>query len=194
MLAAAQPLNRGVFLTKVPLNIPNVITFFRFLLIPPAVVYVFLEQYIIALILFGVACFTDLLDGYIARKYNMISEAGILLDPLADKVMAVCMVIALTIQHVYPLFVAIIIFLKEGCMIGGGIFLYTKKIVEPSNIIGKAAALVFNIALGLALLYQYIGLWYLYVMYFALALTVIAFLQYAYLNAYRKLKAKRQKQ
>lgn len=174
-----------------PLNIPNLLTFFRIALIPPAVICVFYGEYIIALILFMVACLTDLLDGYIARKFNQVSEAGILLDPLADKAMAVLMVIALTIQSVYPLFVAVIIFIKEGLMIAGGIVLYTKKIVEPANLMGKAAALVFNIALGLALLNEYIGEWYLFAMYVALALTVIAFVQYAYLNYYRKMKARK---
>lgn len=179
-------------MTKVPLNIPNLLTFFRFLLIPPVVLCIFLGQYVIALILFAVACLTDLLDGFIARKFNMVSEAGILLDPLADKAMAVLMAIALTMQNIYPVFVAVIIFIKEGLMIAGGIVLYTKKIVEPSNIVGKAAALIFNIALGLSLLNQYIGQWYLYAMYAALGLTVIAFMQYAYLNVIRRLKVKKQ--
>jgi cardiolipin synthase len=184
-------------LIKVPLNIPNLLTFFRFALIVPAVLCVFYQNYILALILFCVACVTDLLDGFIARKYNQISEAGILLDPLADKAMAVLMVIAMTIMDVYPLFVAIIIFVKEGLMITGGIVLYTKRIVEPSNIVGKVSALLFNLALALALLIQGIDKTidknvYLIPMYVALGLTVIAFLQYAYLNAYRRLKAKRQ--
>lgn len=179
-------------MTKIPLNIPNLLTFFRFLLIPPAVLCVFWGQYIIALILFTVACVTDVLDGFIARKFNMVSEAGILLDPLADKAMAVVMVIALTVQNVYPVFVAVIIFLKEGLMIVGGIVLYTRKIVEPSNFVGKAAALFFNIALGLALLNQYVGQWYLFAMYVALGLTVVAFMQYAYLNVIRRIKAKKQ--
>ena len=183
-------------MTKVPLNVPNTLTFFRFLLVIPAVLCVFFESYILALIFFCVACLTDLLDGFIARKLNQISEAGILLDPLADKTMAILMVIALTAMNVYPLFVAIIIFVKEGLMILGGIILYTKKIVEPANIVGKIAALLFNIAIGLALLIVGIDKninnnAYLIPMYVAIGLTLVAFLQYTYLNVYRKWKNKK---
>jgi cardiolipin synthase len=190
----------GVVLTKtkVPLNIPNILTFFRFCLVPPAVICVYTGGYLISLILFCVACLTDLLDGFIARKYNMISEAGIVLDPLADKVMAILMVTALTAVRIYPLFVAIVIFVKEGLMIAGGIFLYKRQVVEPANIVGKAAALLFNVALGLALLLQIVGKnidpnFYLVPMYAALVLTVIALLQYAYLNVYKKLAEKKNK-
>ncbi len=175
----------------VPMNVPNILTIFRFLLIPPAVILVFSGYYITSLVIFTLACVTDMMDGFIARRLNQVSQAGVLLDPLADKTMAVLMVIALTVKGIFPLFVAVIIFVKEGLMIIGGIILYKKNVIEPSNIIGKAAAVLFNAALGLSLLNEFITKEvYLYTMYAALVLTVIAFIQYTYLNAYKKLKDK----
>ena len=170
---------------KVPLNIPNILSLFRLALVPFAVWMAVTRHYIIALILFVVACVTDLLDGYIARKYNMISQAGIVLDPLADKLMAVSMAVVFSIQQIYPTWVSVVIFVKEAIMIGAGIYLLIRQVALPANKFGKIAGFTFNLALAVTFLHEHFP-WYLHLMYVALALMVIALLQYAYFNLYKK--------
>ena len=68
-------------------DIPNLITGFRFLLVPPVVMLLLNERFDMALILFGVAGLSDGLDGYLAKRNNWTSRLGTLMDPLADKVL-----------------------------------------------------------------------------------------------------------
>ena len=66
-------------------NIPNILTIIRFILIPFIYMSVLSKHFLSALIIFTISALTDVLDGYIARKYNYITDIGKLIDPLADK-------------------------------------------------------------------------------------------------------------
>lgn len=72
-----------------PRDIPNLITFFRFLLVVPVVYYLLREQYLVALILFAIAGISDGIDGFLARSLGWQSRLGSILDPLADKLLLV---------------------------------------------------------------------------------------------------------
>ena len=74
-------------------TIPNVLTLVRLLLIPVVVLLAVRDQMIWGGVTFILVCMTDLLDGYIARKYHMVSKVGIWLDPVADKLMAISVII-----------------------------------------------------------------------------------------------------
>ncbi len=76
-------------------NIPNVLTVFRLFIVPFFAYFLCEEQFIIAFILFAIAAFTDVLDGYLARKYNAISNFGKICDPLADKALQLSAVVVL---------------------------------------------------------------------------------------------------
>ncbi len=72
------------------MNLPNKLSLFRIILIPFFVLFYFLSHewaVFVALFIFVLAAFTDFLDGYIARKYNLVTDLGKLLDPIADKVL-----------------------------------------------------------------------------------------------------------
>ena len=73
------------------MNLPNKITITRILMIPLFVLFYYLTQLnhnlLYAAIVFALAAFTDFLDGYIARKYNLVTDLGKFLDPIADKVL-----------------------------------------------------------------------------------------------------------
>lgn len=73
------------------MNLPNKLTILRIVLIPVFVVVYYIGalpyNYLIAAVIFVLAAFTDFLDGYIARKYNLVSDLGKFLDPIADKVL-----------------------------------------------------------------------------------------------------------
>lgn len=92
------------------MNLPNKLTLFRIILIPfvmyfiMAGVNVSLNMYI-GLSLFIIACITDFLDGYIARKYNLVTNLGKFLDPVADKLLIICVLICFVqLSGVNPIF------------------------------------------------------------------------------------------
>lgn len=175
---------------RIPMNIPNIITLFRFALVPVSTILIYFDRMIPALIAYIVACGTDLLDGYIARKQHLVTQAGILLDPLADKLMSVFAVIAFTATGVLPWFVLVVIIIKELLMVSGGIYLYFKDIVAPANIFGKIAAFIFNTSIAFTFLHKLVTPWHVYFICFALAFMLASLGQYAYFNMYKKLKEK----
>jgi cardiolipin synthase len=184
------------FLSRIPWNLPNILTLIRFLLIPVATVLIYFNTIVPALAVYLTACMTDLLDGYIARKRHLITDEGALLDPLADKLMAIFVILAFTVTGVLPPLILIILLIKELLMVGGGIFLYFRKIVSPANKFGKVAAFTLNTAIGVTFLHQYewFSGWYVWFLYFALALMLAALGQYAYFNMYKKLRKKGKEQ
>jgi CDP-diacylglycerol--glycerol-3-phosphate 3-phosphatidyltransferase len=102
-----------------------------------------------AFLLFAVCASTDMLDGYVARKYNLVSDLGKALDPVADKLMHVTVMICLSIvfsDKNPPYFIlAIIIAAKELIMLLVGLFLVRKKVVVAANIFGKVASTFLSI-------------------------------------------------
>lgn len=136
----------------VEMNLANLITSLRFLLIPLFIKVFFssLEKSLLySILIFILAGITDVLDGYVARKFNLITKWGQAMDPLADKLMQLTVLICFTIKEFIPLWVIIIYGIKELLMIAGGIFLYAKKekTVVPANSYGKVATVIFYIAI-----------------------------------------------
>jgi cardiolipin synthase len=90
---------------------------------------------------------TDLFDGAIARRFNQISEVGKLLDPLADKLMVISMMLAWVIAGVLPVLPLAILLLKELLMVIGGAVMLKKKIVVYAEKMGKYAQLMVVLSL-----------------------------------------------
>ena len=155
-------------------NVPNILSIIRILLVPIVAVLIGYDNMVPALILFLVACATDLLDGQIARKKGLITKVGMWLDPLADKLMAVTVVIMFTVKGIIPLFVVIVLLSKELLMIIGGAVLIKKGINVPANKFGKIASFLLNVSIASGFLYQVFTPYYLYAIYVALGLMVIA--------------------
>lgn len=128
-------------------HVPNILTIIRFFLIPAILYFVFTEQYIAAFIMLTVSGLTDVLDGIIARKFNCITNFGKLIDPLADKATQISILAALTFKGIIPLWMLIIVFVKEFVMIAGASFLYGKELVVSSRWFGKLATVVFYLAI-----------------------------------------------
>lgn len=133
------------------MNIPNILTIIRFLLIPGFVYYFFspMEYGIrIAIMIFVAAGLTDVLDGFIARRFNLITRLGIVLDPLADKLMLLTVLISITLKKQVPLWIIIVVAAKETLMILGAITLFNDHdIVVPANKFGKLSTIAFYIAI-----------------------------------------------
>lgn len=133
------------------MNIPNALTIIRFLLIPGFVYYFFspMEYGVrIAIIIFVAAGLTDILDGFIARRYNMITRLGIVLDPLADKLMLITVLISITLKNQIPFWIIVVVAIKETLLILGAIMLFNDHdIVVPANRFGKISTIAFYIAI-----------------------------------------------
>nr|WP_110462603.1 CDP-diacylglycerol--glycerol-3-phosphate 3-phosphatidyltransferase [Ruminiclostridium sufflavum] len=130
------------------INIPNILTALRLIIVPILGYCMNSEMYILSIILFTVGGITDIVDGYIARKFNMITKWGKFFDPLADKLMQITALTFLVIKDFIPIVVLIIVVLKELLMLTGGILLYTKgKTVIGANWYGKLATVIFYFAI-----------------------------------------------
>ncbi|WP_024833690.1 CDP-diacylglycerol--glycerol-3-phosphate 3-phosphatidyltransferase [Ruminiclostridium josui] len=129
-------------------NIPNALTFLRLIIVPFLGYFFYCEKYTIAIILFAFGGFTDVLDGYIARKYNLITKWGKFFDPLADKLMQITALVFLVLHKFIPLIVLVIVIIKESLMLAGGIMVYKKgKTVIGANWYGKLATVIFYFAI-----------------------------------------------
>lgn len=136
------------------MNIPNILTVIRLILIPVFIYFYYIDEPITALVIYLIAGITDVLDGYIARRFNMSTKLGTVLDPLADKLMLIAALGCLTYSELIPSWVLYVVLLKECAMILGAAFMYFGKInrVIPSNVFGKVATIVFYIAVVTSLL------------------------------------------
>ena len=102
-------------------DIPNIITVFRFLLVPPVVLLLLDERFGLALLLFGVAGFSDGLDGYLAKRFNWTSRLGALMDPLADKLLLISSFITLGWMNLIPLWLVGVVILRDLVIVGGAL-------------------------------------------------------------------------
>ncbi|KAI8646653.1 CDP-alcohol phosphatidyltransferase-domain-containing protein [Parasitella parasitica] len=115
-------------------TIPNLLTFGR-LAAAPCVGYMILQQnYDGALTLFALAGFTDLLDGHIARKYNMKTLLGTIIDPLADKVLMTVMTVTLAMEGTLPVPLAAIILGRDAGLILSAFYYRYISLPEPKTI------------------------------------------------------------
>ena len=100
------------------MNIPNLITIARILLVPFTVWLIISEAYGFAFVSFVVAGVSDGVDGYIARRYNMRTELGAYLDPLADKALLVSVYITLGLLKVLPPWLVILVVSRDVLIVG----------------------------------------------------------------------------
>lgn len=135
-------------------HIPNILTIIRFLLIPFILYCIFTEKFIEAFVFFTISGITDVADGFIARKFNLVSNFGKLMDPLADKLTQIATLFSLVIVKIIPIWILIIVLIKEFIMIVGASFLYGKDVVVYSKWYGKLATVLFYIAIVLSLIFK----------------------------------------
>ncbi len=135
------------------ITVPNIITSIRFAAIPVMAYYIYASVYIsddynmIAFVLFISIWATDVLDGYIARNFNQISDFGKLFDPLVDKLFQFVTALMMALVQKLPYWVPIVIFVKELLMIIGGTVLFKKyRLVVYSKWYGKLATVLFVLA------------------------------------------------
>ncbi len=123
-----------------PYNLSNGLSAVRFLLAFPAG-YVILHEHYLAAFWIGIAAIvSDLLDGWLARKLNQITEAGKIIDPLADKVFVGGAVVALVLMGKLPLWFVLTVVARDLIIVIAGIIIARRlQTVLPSNYPGKIA-------------------------------------------------------
>lgn len=145
------------FSKKELLSIPNLMGYFRLLMIP---VFVFLylraetpRDYYIAAIVMGISALTDMLDGLVARKFNMITEFGKFLDPFADKVTHGAILLCLCTRYRWMAVLVVLFVVKEGFMVVMGLIKLRKgKKLDGAMWFGKVCtALLFVVMFVLIL-------------------------------------------
>ena len=136
-------------------HLPNILTIIRFLLIPVIVLFALNNNYIAAIVVLTISGITDILDGYIARRFNLISDFGKLMDPFADKATQLTILVVLSIKEIIPFWIMIVVLLKEVLMIAGASFLYGKELVVSSKWYGKLATVLFYVAIVCSLFILY---------------------------------------
>ena len=176
-------------------TIPNVLTMIRLLLVPVFVVVYFrttAEPKYAALAIFAAASLTDMLDGYLARKLNQITDFGKLFDPLADKLMVLSALVCQAVTGVFPWAAVIVVACKELVMVLGGLFMLSRDVVVYSNIAGKAAQVCFILSLILSFFHVPLAEWGtrldLILLWITVGLAILAMVVYAaeYLRSLKK--------
>jgi cardiolipin synthase len=172
-------------------HLPNVLTVFRLLLVPVFCVLLAEGNDAWAVTVYLLASATDFLDGYIARRFKVITAFGKFTDPLADKLLQVAALVILTIQARIPLWITIVIVVKELLIGAGGVMLYGRyKIQAAADWYGKTATVLFYAAIAAVILkFPSVTVAQVFVL-VALALSLFAFVMYLirYVRSVRETK------
>ena len=133
-----------IFKKEEVMTIPNLLTVFRILLLPLIVwLYVFKADYNAAILVLLVSGLTDIVDGFVARKFNMVSDLGKILDPFADKLTQWTLFICLAMRYKIILFIVCLFFLKEITLaFMGYIVIKRKDRVNSAKWYGKLSTFV----------------------------------------------------
>ncbi len=165
-------------------HIPNILTVLRFLFIPIILYFIFTGNYILGFIFFTISGITDILDGFIARRFNLISNFGKLMDPLADKLTQISVLATLVAVEIIPVWILFIVIFKELIMVIGASFLYGKDVVVYSKWYGKLATVLFYLAIVISLItkqFNITGFWVnlsLIIYYIAVTSTIFSLIMY----------------
>lgn len=133
------PLWRQAKARNVLVSIPNIITLVRILLVPVIVWAIASGQMKIAFGIFVIAGVSDAVDGFLAKRFNMASELGALLDPLADKALLVSIYVALGIWGAFPRWIVILVVSRDIMIVGAVIisWLFDKPIPMKPLMVSK---------------------------------------------------------
>jgi len=165
-------------------TIPNYITFLRILLIPVYLYYFVQGNILEAALIFSISAVTDYLDGYIARKYNLESKIGKLMDPLADKLTIISILLVLIYLDILPHVISYIILARELFIFLSGIitYIFGLDFINPS-FIGKFSIALLYLAIALKLLnINYFGNLLFYIV---IPINIISAIDYS-IRAYKK--------
>ena len=135
--------------------LPNLISVSRVLLTPVVIYFLSLgdKGILWASLLFIIIIISDWLDGFLSRKLNEVSALGVILDPIADKIVIAGMSIALVVYKGFPLWLLLTLLIKDFALLLGGVLLYkSTHTVSMANFWGKATTVSLAVLAGLHIL------------------------------------------
>ncbi len=154
----------------------NLLTIFRLCLIPLFVILIYSKYFTTAFIIFTLAALTDAFDGIIARRTGKVTELGKRLDPLADRLLVAAVTITLVLVKILPLWVLLVIGIRDLVMILGYVLLRYRNISPPEiTLVGKTSSTFLSISMALFILRFKLAYWFLYP---GIALSLISGLDY----------------
>jgi cardiolipin synthase len=181
------------------MNVPNILTILRFILIPIFAYFLSTRHYITAAAIFLAGGLTDVLDGYIARKYDLVTSWGKIADPLADKLMQITAMVILSLYlKVIPVELFVIMLLKEVFIGIGAIVLYKRNDhVVSANWYGKMATVFFYLAVIMLLFDNVFGFKTALGiefnrLFFVIAVLVALFAFFMYIGSFFKIKRRKE--
>ena len=150
------------------MNLPNKLTILRIVMIPLFVVCFYVTaipvNFVISAIIFALAAATDFLDGYIARKYNLVTDFGKFLDPIADKVLvSTALIVLLGVLPWYSAIMVALIMARELIVSGFRLVAAGKGLVIAADKSGKIKTFFTDITIVVILLSIQIGVYWLYI-------------------------------
>ncbi|HMH50321.1 MAG TPA: CDP-alcohol phosphatidyltransferase family protein [Candidatus Acidoferrum sp.] len=164
------------------MGLANWLTILRIVLIPVFVTLLVYRKLGLALLVFGAAALTDLLDGWVARSRGMASRLGAFLDPLADKLLLIASFVTLTWLKALPFWITAVVFSRDVMLIVGALLIHMVggRIYPRPTWAGKAATFFQILTVLVALLSRYyrVSLGTSVVMWLAAAFTIMSGLHY----------------
>lgn len=168
------------------MNLPNKLTLLRIIMIPFFIVFLYTDFFgeynsIIAVSIFIIASFTDMLDGKIARKYNLVTNFGKFMDPLADKLLVCSALIALVDLNKIDAWIVIIIIAREFIISGFRLVASDNGVVIAASYWAKVKTtfqMIMIVFLVLDLPWPYMNIFNTVLIYIALVLTIVSLIEY----------------
>lgn len=170
------------------MNLPNKLTLTRVILIPVFVIFIMLREILpwskyAAVLVFILASFTDFLDGRIARKYNLVTNFGKFMDPLADKLLVCSALVCLVHFNMIPTWIVLLIVAREFTISGFRLVAAEQGIVLAASKTAKLkTATQMVMVVVLILDWTFMKIPGLILVYLSLALTIISLVEYLYKN------------
>jgi cardiolipin synthase (CMP-forming) len=166
------------------MNLPNVLTGLRFLLIPVYIAVFRNGDIKLAFVILVAAGATDVLDGYIARSRGLVTELGSMLDPLADKLMLITVILSFLISGMIPWLAAVAFFVRDAGMIAGSVYFHFRGMkTVPANAMGKITTVMLYLAILMIVFDMPYAVWYLwFVIIFSFITSVLYIFKFRKLN------------
>ena len=163
-----------------PLNLPNVLTVLRILLVPVLVVALLGEtgNDLLAALVFAAASVTDALDGYLARTRNSITSFGKLMDPIADKLLVIAALFALVSLDRLQAWIAMVIVTRELAVTVTRMAATAQGVIIPAAGLGKIKTMVQVAAIFFLIAFDPTPLWVDLLVYAAVSVTVVSGIDY----------------
>ena len=171
------------------MNLPNKITIFRVCMIPVFLVFMLVPNIpcgnYIATAVFAIACASDALDGYIARKHNLVTNFGKFMDPLADKLLVCSALICFVELSYMPAWIVIVIIAREFIISGFRLIASDNGVVIAASYWGKfktIAHMITCILLIVQLPFSWVEVVEQIFIWLSLVLTVVSLCEYIWKN------------